>query len=537
MEQIMSSYMNFPFSEALLKTALEDTPSFIGVYNTETSQFVHINQVGLKMLEVSDLKEFVIRYPHGFRKEKLSTWQHDEIKQHLQKERIWSDEILFENYNKVSFWGILQISMFQHESVTHYFIRITDISTRKQNEQLIKDETTRFEALFMHAAIGIIMVNKSGKIVLSNHFADVLFGYNPGELMGNELDILIPQNVKERHKKTYENYTHKPQSRAMGVGLDLNGRRKDGSHFPIEISLSHFKSGETPYYISFINDTTFKKNAENDLLNKKSEIEKLNANLEKEVINRTNALVETLKSLEKSKQELQIALDNEKELGELKSRFVSMASHEFRTPLTTIQSAASLIEKYHQTEEQDKRERHTQRIKAAVGNLTDILEEFLSVGKLEEGRVEPKMMNFEIPELLKESMPDLASIMKNGQNINCKHIGNPSVNLDKSLLRKIIINLCSNALKFSPENSTISLMIDNQEDIFILKVSDTGIGISKEDQKHLFDRFFRGTNVTNIQGTGLGLHIVARYAELLNGQVFEESELNIGTTFTVKINL
>ena len=533
----MNFFMDFPFSIALLKTVLEDTPAFMGVYNTITHQFKFINKLGLEMLEVNDLEEFTIKYPHGFRKQKLLLDEHIQLKSHLKKKRIWTGEALFQTYLQKEFWGILQISMFYHEDEPHYFIRINDITPRKLSEQSVRDEESRFEALFMHAAIGIIMVNKAGDIVLSNHFADVLFGYEPGELMGNQLDILIPQNVKERHRKTYENYTQKPQSRAMGIGLDLNGRRKDGSHFPIEISLSHFKSGETPYYISFINDTTFKKKSEKELIDKKSEIEKLNANLEREVINRTNALVETMKSLEKSKQDLEIALDKEKELGELKSRFVSMASHEFRTPLTTIQSAASLIEKYERTDEQGKRERHTSRIKAAVGNLTDILEEFLSVGKLEEGGIEPKTVTFEIPDLLKECMPDLASIIKKGQKIDCQHTGNSSVNLDKSLLRKIIINLCSNALKFSSENSIVSLLVDNQEDTFTLKVSDTGIGISKEDQKHLFDRFFRGTNVTNIQGTGLGLHIVARYAELLNGQVSVESKLNVGTTFTIKINL
>jgi PAS domain S-box-containing protein len=529
--------MDFPFSITLLKTVLEDTPAFMGVYNVSNSEFLYINKLGLQMLEVNDVEEFMTKYPHGFRKEKMTLDDHIQLEFNLQKERIWTQEVLFQTYSKAEFWGILQISLFYHNDEAHYFIRINDITSRKLGEQNIRDEESRFEALFMHAAIGIIMVNNASEIVLSNHFADVLFGYEPGELIGNELDILIPQKVKERHKKTYDNYTQKPQSRAMGIGLDLNGRRKDGSLFPVEISLSHFKFGEIPYYISFINDTTFKKKAENDLLNKNSEIEKLNENLEREVINRTNALVETMKNLEKSKQDLEIALDKEKELGELKSRFVSMASHEFRTPLTTILSAASLIEKYQKNEDQDKRDRHSQRIKAAVGNLTDILEEFLSVGKLEEGRVEPKMINFEIPELLKEAMPDLASIVKKGQKIECKHSGNPSVNLDKSLLRKIIINLCSNALKFSPENSIINLHIDNQGDTFILKVWDSGIGISKEDQKHLFDRFFRGTNVTNIQGTGLGLHIVARYAELLNGQVFVDSELNVGTTFTVKINL
>jgi PAS domain S-box-containing protein len=533
----MDFFMDFPFSITLLKTVLEDTPAFMGVYNASNGEFLYINKLGLQMLEVDDLEEFMIRYPNGFRKVKLTNDDHIQQELKLKKERIWTEEIPFETYKNTEFWGILQVSLFYHNDEPHYFIRINDITARKLSEQNIKDEESRFQALFMHAAIGIIMVNRASEIVLSNHFADVLFGYEPGELMGQQLDILIPQNVRERHRKTYDNYTQKPQARAMGIGLDLKGRRKDGSLFPIEISLSHFKSGETPYYISFINDTTSKKKAENDLLNKKAEIEKLNENLEREVINRTNALVETMKSLEKSKQDLEIALDKEKELGELKSRFVSMASHEFRTPLTTIQSAASLIEKYPKTEEQEKRERHTERIKAAVGNLTDILEEFLSVGKLEEGRVEAKMSTFNIQELIQECMLDLKSVIKKGQKFDFQITGNKEVFLDKSLLRKIIINLCSNAYKFSPENSVITLITDNQIDTFILKVSDTGIGISNEDQKHLFDRFFRGTNVTNIQGTGLGLHIVARYAELLNGKVSVESKLNVGTTFTVKINL
>ena len=533
----MNFFMDFPFSITLLKTVLEDTPAFMGVYNASNRQFLYINKLGLQMLEVSDLEEFMAKYPHGFRKEKMTSDEHIELELNLKKERIWTKEVLFQTFTNTEFWGILQISLFFHHDEPHYFIRINDITSRKLSEQNLRDEESRFEALFMHAAIGIIMVNRASEIVLSNHFADVLFGYNPGDLVGQQLDILIPHNVRERHRKTYDNYTQKPQARAMGIGLDLNGRRKDGSLFPIEISLSHFKSGETPYYISFINDTTFKKKAENDLLNKNSEIEKLNENLEREVINRTNALVETMKSLEISKKDLEIALKKEKELGELKSRFVSMASHEFRTPLTTIQSAASLIEKYQLSEEQEKRERHTQRIKAAVGNLTDILEEFLSVGKLEEGRVEAKMSLFNVKELVQESMLDLKSITKKGQAFDCQITGKDDVFLDKSLLRKIIINLCSNALKFSPENSVVTLCVDNQEDKFILKVSDSGIGISAEDQKYLFDRFFRGTNVTNIQGTGLGLHIVARYADLLNGKVLVNSELNVGTTFTVEINL
>jgi PAS domain S-box-containing protein len=529
--------MKFPFSEALFETILEASNSFLGVYDVHLKEYVYLNNVGLIMLEIPDIHQYKLKYPAGFRVEINIDEKLNEIANYLKKNSQFTEEALFKKWTGEEFWGSLHVSAFEQDNTTFYFVRINDITTQKQNEQHLQDEESRFEALFMHSAIGIIMVNREGEIVLSNRFADSLFGYASGELNGKPLEILIPKNLKESHYKTFENFTHKPQARPMGIGLDLNGRRKNDTLFPIEISLSHFMSGGTPYYISFINDVTFKKKTEIDLINKKNEIEKLNESLEREVVNRTNALVETLKNLEIKKSELEIALSKEKELGELKSRFVSMASHEFRTPLTAIQSAASLIEKYQNTDDQEKRERNTSRIKAAVGNLTDILEEFLSVGKLEEGKIEAKRQRIDLPALIHECQVDVHSLIKKGQNIIYNHIGKNDVNLDKSLFRKIVINLCSNALKFSPEGSDINIITENKGKLLILKIADKGIGISKEDQKHLFDRFFRGTNVTNIQGTGLGLHIVARYTELLQGKVEVESEINLGTTFKITVNI
>lgn len=529
--------MDFPFNKILLKTILEDTSAFMGVYNFSEHRYEFINQVGLKMLDVSDLDAFTEKYPHGFRKDKLNIRNHDAISTHLATEHTWIEETLFETHNQTQFWGTLQISMFEDSNVVYYLVRIDDISFKKKTEQELKEGNDRFEALFMHAAIGLIMVDLTGNIVLSNRYANVMFGYEYGELEGKKLEILIPQNIREKHKVTYNKYTQSPQARPMGIGLDLKARKKDGTLFPVEISLSHFKSGDQPYFISFINDATFKKKAEMDLLIKTTEIQKLNDSLEKEVINRTNALVETLKNLEQKKKELEVALNKEKELGELKSRFVSMASHEFRTPLTAILSAASLIEKYSKTEDQPKRERHTQRIMNAVGNLTDILEEFLSVGKLEEGKIEAKMDIFDIPKLIQETITDLNTMVKNNQQFDYHHIGDHHVCLDKSLFRKIVLNLGSNAVKFSNDSSIIKITTEKLKNMLILRVSDQGIGISEEDQKHLFDRFFRGANAINIQGTGLGLHIVARYAELLNGKVVVESQLNSGTTFSIRFRL
>ncbi len=395
------------------------------------------------------------------------------------------------------------------------------------------NENLRFDALFNHAAIGIIMVNRQSDILLVNHFAEVIFGYEKDELIGQKIEILLPESIRAAHVKHHEGYVKSPKIRPMGTGLDLKSRRKDGSNFPVEVSLSFFEQNGEMFFLAFIIDVTSKKQSEHDLISQKEEIEILNQNLEKEVETRTQALVETLKNLEESKQELEVSLNKERELGELKSRFVSMASHEFRTPLSTILSAATLIEKYPKTDDQEKREKHIKRIKSAVGNLTDILEEFLSVGKLEEGGIEVKKTIFNLPELIQEIFYDFKNSLKQGQQINYQHFGVEEIYSDKSLFRKIIINLCSNAIKFSPENSEISINTEYSLGCLTLKVKDQGIGISEDDQKHLFERFFRAGNVTNIQGTGLGLHIVSRYAELLNGIVSINSKLNEGTKICI----
>lgn len=400
-------------------------------------------------------------------------------------------------------------------------------------KESLKANDSIFEALFMESAIGIVMVDHDGMIVASNRYANALFGYDTDELIGQSIELLVPSNIEHKHKGYVSGYMSTPQVRPMGIGLDLKGRRKNNSLFSVEVSLSHFEQNGQSFIISFINDVTAKKKSDLELILKNEEIKKLNENLEKEVLNRTNALVETLNDLEEKKRALELSLKKEKELGELKSRFVSMASHEFRTPLTSILSSASLIEKYPKAEEQDKRIRHLQRIKTSVGYLTDILEEFLSVGKLEEGKISTNFCRFNLTELVQECFADLTSLVKKGQQLSYNHEGNEEVYLDKSLTRKIIFNLCSNAIKFSNEDDTITVSSLHNSHNLRICVKDEGIGISPEDQKHLFDRFFRGANVTNIQGTGLGLHIVARYTELMQGNVSIESELSKGTTICV----
>lgn len=228
------------------------------------------------------------------------------------------------------------------------------------------------------------------------------------------------------------------------------------------------------------------------------------------------------------------ALDREKELGELKSRFVTMASHEFRTPLTAILASTFLLESYSGDDYNKEKMVHTSRIKRSVNNLTNILNEFLSLEKLEANKVSVVHSDINIPEYIQDDLiSELDLIKKIGQSIDYHHSGNSIVHLDHHLLWSILTNLISNALKYSRPGSVVRVNSDLNDDRLLVTVADKGIGIPADEQKNIFGRFFRARNATNIEGTGLGLHITQKYVGLLNGKITFDSKLDEGTIFTV----
>jgi signal transduction histidine kinase len=242
-----------------------------------------------------------------------------------------------------------------------------------------------------------------------------------------------------------------------------------------------------------------------------------------------------LTRIKQAESELRLALEKERDLNELKSRFVSLASHEFRTPLSAILSSVYLVSKYESEEDINKRTKHIQRIVSSVNSLTDILNDFLSVGKIEEGKIQVHISDFDPGKHISNILHEMEGLKKPNQHIYYAHHGPASATLDPTLLKHIVMNLVSNAIKFSPEDAVISVSSISTEKTFQLSVKDKGIGISATDRAHLFERFFRSEQVANIQGTGLGLHIVAKYTELMNGKITCKSALDKGSEFLITV--
>lgn len=495
------------------------------VIEKTSGHIIFCNSAWSEVFDINNADQIRLSPVFASRKEKLTDTQLL-YRIRIAEEGSFHEQVEYVSKNGKPFWAELIFRAFTNNNKSYYLAVIDRIDDIKENEQRIAQQKQQLEAVLEHACMGILEINEEAEIISINQFGLTLFGYPKEEIINRKIEILIPQRFHAKHLQHREAYAAHPQNRPMGTGMDLFAVKKDGTEFPVEVSLSTYARNGHHYVIAIINDISVRKKAE-------LEIKKLNDELEDTVEQRTGELKHAIQQLQVSKEELSRLLAKEKELGELKSRFVSMASHEFRTPLSTVLSSAYLLEQYNTGEEQPKRERHLKRIISSVNMLTDILNDFLSVGKIEEGKIHVKYTKFDVQKLITSVTEEIKNNLKKEQTIHYRHEGMNEVFLDASLLKHIVMNLISNASKFSPEASRITIHTFAGETEYIFSIADEGIGISEEDQKHLMERFFRATNATNIQGTGLGLHIISKYAELMNGTIQCRSALQKGTAFTI----
>lgn len=530
---------------------------------------------------------------------------------------------------------------------------ISDISYRKEREQELQATMNKYNAVIKNAVDGIIVIDEQGIIEMVNPAVVELFGYTADELEGEPINKLMPKPESEQHGSYIERYKKTGNKRIIGIGREVKGLKKSGKTFPVNLSVSEVELGNRLIYTGLIHDLSqqrayeqqlkeYSEGLEQKVKERTVELEELNTFLEEQMealmqaqdtvrrsenmykliaqnfpngtinvfdrelryvfvegkelfelgitsekligtrfVDRLNSSIAPIAERElmevfkgeprsfeitfqnsyyvlnavpliedngeeiqqilvvernitrqkKADEDIRKALEKEQQLGELKSRFVTMASHEFRTPLSTIASSATLIGKYAQEEQQQKRDKHIQRIQSNVKHLTNILNDFLSLGKLEEGQVGNEPQNCDLPAFCADLCEEMETVFLKSQSIDYVHKGNPIAYIDSKLLRNVLINLLSNAIKYSKEGQVIYLETEVSEHCTSVIVRDEGIGIPSEDLPHLFTRFFRATNTGNIQGTGMGLNIVKKYLDLMGGRIEVDSQMGQGTSF------
>lgn len=531
-------------------------------------------------------------------------------------------------------------------------------------EKNIDDNSLR--AIFNDAIDAMIIINERGMIEQLNPSVIRLFGYQREEMLGKNISLLMPEPYHGKHDEYIDHYHKTGEKKIIGIGREVSGKRKDGSVFPIFLSVSEvfLPEGRKVFAgvmrdISDLKDARDKANrytqqlervveertqeirgvvraleltnqslenqyketkrAEQELLtnqllfssiaknypngaicifNKETicefiegkELERVgltreqfigrkisetfagheNADIHKNYfqktisgeeasyeisfagnrylmnttpileesgeINRLVAVLLNVSAMKEAEERMKHALDQANQLNEMKSRFISLASHEFRTPLSTILSSLNLLLRYHESQQTEKVKLHAKKIKASIANLTEILEYFLSVEKLESGDVKLEYSLMDIEKFTLDFINEMRDTIEDHLQIHFNStIEHKKVLIDKKAYRTIIQNLISNAIKYSPQGGNIRIHLDCPQDRIKLTVTDEGMGIPEQDQLHLFDRFYRAANVSNIQGTGLGLNIIKKYIELMGGDITFKSKLGHGSSFNISI--
>lgn len=393
---------------------------------------------------------------------------------------------------------------------------------------LMKMESGKLLYAIIETAIdGILTIDQRGCIESLNPAASRIFGYQEQEVIGKNISMLMPEPDKGMHDGYILHYQQTGEKKIIGKGREVRGLRKDGTTFPFRLAVSEVRYENRIIYTGFVHDLSREKEAEDKLKNYAAELENI-------VEDRTKSLTMLIDALNYAKEEVSNSLKKEQELNQMKSQFVSLASHEFRTPLSAVQLSAILIEKYTEGFDNTQVIKHVGKIKNAVSNLTTILNDFLSLDRLEAGKIIPTFKAFNLVQLSEEVVEEMQLIAKADQNIIYQHTGIENMFcLDSNLIRNCMINLISNAIKYSGEHTFIEFnteIIDNQ---CLITIKDNGIGIPEEDQHELFQPFFRAHNTGTIPGTGLGLNIVLRYAGLMAGTLEFDSKVNEGTRFVL----
>lgn len=451
------------------------------------------------------------------------------------KVSITGETVTFENYAKEldRYYEVTAYSPLKYQFATI----IDDITEQKKTQIMVKEQEEKYRIIVENQSDFLVKLDNQFNVIYSNPKFNQAIGKSDFEINGNNFFDIIPKEQKDcfthlfqEIKDNKNNFTSR-ECQHLESGRWINWTIKPVKQNPNEID----------YYIAVGHDIT-------EIKKVQSQIEKLNIELEGKVIERTvqlqNAVTQlkeenedhkkTKMQLEVAKSQIEKALSEEKELNQMKTRFISMVSHEYRTPLTVILSSSFLIQRFIKNGEESKVMMHLEKIQAGVKQMTNLLEDVIAVGKSEEGVLLPKMQYFDFSSLTKTIIDEIFSIDSRMHNINLKFdLRNEIIFSDPKMMRQILNNLLTNACKYSKIGTDIDVSIIEENQNMVLEVSDHGIGIAEEDLKQLFIPFFRNKkHIGAIPGSGLGLTIVKKSVTALNGTLNVKSKESEGSTFS-----
>lgn len=417
-----------------------------------------------------------------------------------------SCQIILRNYKKdgTLFWNDLFINPIKNKEgeITHFVGIQNDITQRKK----VEEERNYLSKIFDDSLNEIYVWDYDTlKFINVNYGAQKNLGYTIEELQKLTPASIKPDFTEDKFRSLIAPLKNGTEDK---IEFEAVHERKDGTTYPVYVNLELSILGDRQVFVAIILDITGQKNYTHEL--------------ERTVELRTN--------------QLKIALDKEKELNELKTKFLSLVSHEFKTPLSGILTSSMLLSKYTLEEQQAKRDKHIKTITDRVHYLNNILNDFLSIEKLETGKVNYKFTTFRLSKVVNEVVYNSNMLLKEGQQIKYpENIDDISLTQDEKTIELALSNLVHNAIKYSSENTDVIISITQNADHTIFEIIDSGIGIPEKDIKNIFNRYFRAENVLTTQGTGIGLNIVKSHIENLGGTISFKSEENIGSTFILTV--
>ncbi len=408
-------------------------------------------------------------------------------------------------------WIQLNVSLARDDrGVPLYFItQIQDITGRRATEEKVRSSEVRFRRLMESAPDAMVIVGADGQIVLVNRQTEQMFGYDRGELLGQPVEILIPEKFRPRHAAHRSGFIHDPKVRPMGAGLELFGVRRDGTEFPVEISLSPLETDEGRLVSAAIRDITERKRAEAIVLG---------------ALKRERELTESLRELDR-----------------IKSDFVATVSHELRTPLTNIIGTIEMLAEGDYGELSPQQRRTVDVLDRNSHRLLDLIKDLLDLNHIESGGLGLQRTPTDLGDLFERVQSQVVSLAANKRiALRFEAAGElGSVVIDSHQVERALLNLVTNAIKFTPAEGRVSVRAERTGGHMRFVVADTGMGIPEHEQQHLFTRFFRSSVATEnaIPGTGLGLVIVKHIVEGHGGTISVDSTVGRGTTVTVSLPL